>query len=178
MADDPTLPSLSQWSMSEPISPSRPKKRVRLSSPIPSSDPPIFSSDDDPSLDNYTHGHTKKQYQGPWFQQQLAAEGYIQVPRSRDYSKKSKRVFERQYDSGVFLGSDCTDMDETIDGFEDVGHFTTLPLRQPQMVRAPDRQDPSPEDLARIHIDSCIEYGVETIDLSYVSYPIKIVTAD
>src|SRR4051812_42159990 len=113
MAEELSLPSLGRWSANLPISPRRPRKRVRRESPMPSSDPPLFSSDDDPSVDNYSRDHQKKKYRGPWFQQQQDAESSV-PPQQRDGTQKGKRVFERQYDSGIFLGSD---MDDTIDGF-------------------------------------------------------------
>jgi hypothetical protein len=167
--DDVSLPPLPKWNSTEPISPSRPKKRVRLSSPIHSSDPAIFSSDDDPSIDNYTNERQKKQYRGPWYQQEEALDHSIPVAQDHNVLKKSKRTFERQYDSGVFLGSDSTDMDENIDGLEDVSlAAATLPIRLTQ--NSISSKPPPTEASARQQIDHCVENGIELIDLSYVSY--------
>lgn len=168
MAEDLDLPNLGQCAVSSPVSPSRPRKRVRLSSPVFSSDPPLFSSDDDPSLDNYTHGRQKKQYRGPWFRQEPAPEYTSQkfhfyLSSDRDRTYKGKRVFERQYDSGVFLGSDCTDMDDSINGIQEASLSTPLPLSQP---RSTQNSEPTAEELARKQIENCIEHGIENIDLS------------
>lgn len=174
MAEDPALPSLATWSLGSAISSRRPSKRARPSSPVPSSDSALFSSDDDPSLDNYTRGRQKKQYRGPWFQQEPASDGtfpgsQFKVRANRDGNHKSKRIFERQYDSGVFLGSDCTDMDESSDDIElPPSRSMILPSSQAQSTQT---LEPTPEELARKQIENCIEHGLESIDLSYVSYP-------
>ena len=162
MAEDISLPGLSWDPVTDSISNNRPRKRARYS-PVASSDPPVFSSDDDPSADNYTQDRHKKIFRGPWYRQH-------RIPES-EYSnrdpKRSKRTFERQYDSGVWFGSDGTDMDETIESLESISCATTdLPLRPSGEIPAPRNLTPSPEELAQKQIDLCLETGNEIIDLS------------
>ena len=124
MADDLELPNLARFTVNSSTSlATRPRKRARYETPVASSDPPLFSSDDDPSLDKYTRGRQKQQYRGPWFKQEPASdvptgEFTLNLNSERDGPRRGKRVFERQYDSGVFLGSDCTDADEFVNGLE------------------------------------------------------------
>lgn len=168
MADDLRLPQL-RWDPSfdsSSTSDPRPKKRVRLS-PLPSSDPPIFSSDDDPSVENYTQNRRKKQFRGPWYRQQATVENaYARSPRK-------KRVFERQYDSGVYMMSDDTEMDEGApSNTEELQAVSNVPLCLPMRNWSSSQiieESPSPEDLVRQHVGSCLENGHEIIDLSYVS---------
>jgi hypothetical protein len=162
MAEDISLPGLSWDPVTDSISNNRPRKRTRYS-PIASSDPPLFSSDDDPSADNYTQDRHKKIFRGPWYH-------HHRIPDS-EYSirdpKKSKRTFERQYDSGVWLGSDGTDTDDAIENLESVSCASTnLPLRPSGEMPARQNLTPSPEELAQRQIDLCLETGNETIDLS------------
>jgi hypothetical protein len=162
--DELTLPSLPSGSIPHPFpSLARPSKRVRLheSSPPVSSDPPLFSSDDDPSAENYSfpRARQKRKYRGPWFKQEPA--DLISQPGAR------KRTLQRQFDSAVWLGSDGTDIDE------DDGKAAPLVLQQPPtgplwpIHSKPATQEIlTPEMLARQYIDDCLERGVETIDLS------------
>ena len=108
MDEEPELPRLKPTSTD--ISSTR--KRSRLSSPpFASSSDAIFSSDDNPSADNYV-GHRRKQvYRGPWYAQQLQTNnGDLSMSHSSEH-KPGKRKFKRQYDSGVWMGSDSS-MDE------------------------------------------------------------------
>ena len=159
MADNPPLPRLAWDSITDSFSSN--KKRVRGSSPPISSDPAVFSSDDDPSADNYTQDRRKKKYRGPWYNQRPACD----ASGEHDSRRKTKRPFERQFDSGVFMGSDGTDIDEESAQFEREG--APLSLRKSSAARnvAP---LPSAEDLASLLIKQCLEHGTETIDLSYV----------
>lgn len=164
MAED--LPLLRRaWNpTAESFSGNPPRKRVRLSSPPISSDPAFFSSDDDPSADNYhTQERRKKKFQGPWYRQRPADEG---LPDSNEVNpKKSKRKFERQFDSGVFMGSDGTDMDDAGEEFEPVP--ASLPLRHSRVTQS-QKAAPTLEELAQGQIQRCLEDGEESIDLSYV----------
>lgn len=81
-------------------------------------------------------------------------------------TKRGKRIFERQYDSGVFLGSDGMEMDEPMDGPESTRLSTSLPVRTPRGSQILVPEEPTPEVLARQKIHVCIEYGTEQIDLS------------
>jgi hypothetical protein len=161
MADDPPLPRLAWDSTAGSVSSN--KKRVRGSSPPISSDPVLFSSDDDPSADNYTQERRKKKYRGPWYNQRPASD----TSGEHDSRRKTKRYFERQFDSGVFMGSDGTDIDEESVQFEPEGRHALLSPRQSSAARIVTPL-PSAEDLASRLIQQCLEYGTESIDLSYV----------
>ena len=171
MADEHILPQMRWDSSSKSIANDRARKRVRLHSPLISSDPPLFSSDDDPSSENYTHGRCKRKYRGPWYSQKPAVDQ--DTMESHEEPKKPKRTFERQYDSGVWLGSDGTDMDDTIEGLEAINDAWDLPVRR---LTQP-KEEASPEALARKQIEVCLEDGNESIDLSYVAqYCLKLRT--
>jgi hypothetical protein len=161
MADELQLPKLAWNAHSQSFSKNR--KRIRLSSPpVFSSDPAIFSSDDDPSADNYTQERRKRKYRGPWYQQIPASEAG--EPQEQSPKKKTKRIFERQFDSGVFMGSDGTDLD---DGDElELGAPSKLPLRKSQGATPVKKSVPSAEELAQDYIGRCLDDGVEIIDLS------------
>lgn len=170
MGEDPTLPRLPFGPNSIFAQDSNPHKRVRSSPPV-SSDPPLFSSDDDPSADNYENvrARQKKRFRGPWFKQELADMS------SQRQTGKSKRTLERQFDSAVWLGSDSTDADDDADfstripfpnsfrGRIPIGSRPCLPVSSQSS-----RPETSPEQKAREQIDQCLEDGKEDIDLSYV----------
>ncbi|PMD30458.1 hypothetical protein L207DRAFT_538016 [Hyaloscypha variabilis F] len=163
MAEELHLPRRAWDPKTESFSDNPPPKRVRLSSPPISSDPAFFSSDDDPSVDNYhTQERHKKKFRGPWYRQRPALdEGSLD---SHEYGqKKSKRKFERQFDSGVFMGSDGTDMDDATEEFEP--EPASLPLRQPRVIQT-QKAAPTLEELAQGQIQRCLEDGDESIDLS------------
>ncbi|KAE9372562.1 hypothetical protein N431DRAFT_375807 [Stipitochalara longipes BDJ] len=163
MAEDLPLPRLAWNSTTESFSKDVPRKRVRLSSPPISSDPAVFSSDDDPSADNYhTQERRKKKFRGPWYRQRPALDDESPDSHEHDH-KKSKRKFERQFDSGVFMGSDGTDMDDAPEEFESAP--ASLPLRQPRVTQTP-KTVPTLEELAQGQIQRCLEDGDESIDLS------------
>jgi len=165
MAEELHLPRRAWDPKTESFSDNPPRKRVRLSSPPISSDPAFFSSDDDPSVDNYhTQERHKKKFRGPWYRQRPALdEGSLD---SHEYGqKKSKRKFERQFDSGVFMGSDGTDMDDATEEFEP--EPASLPLRQPRVIQT-QKAAPTLEELAQGQIQRCLEDGDESIDLSCV----------
>jgi hypothetical protein len=156
MEDELILPALHAHLANSSSTSNRRRKRARLSPPM-SSDPPIFSSDDDPSADNYTQGRRKQIYRGPWYKQELASD---HDHESHAGESHKKRTFERQFDSGVFLGSDGTDIEE---GMEVINLDLPLrPSRTTQMIP----QMSSQELLVREQIDACLELGNETIDLS------------
>ena len=168
MADEPSLPPLVWNPVTESFAEQRASKRVRRESPIISSDPPLFSSDDDPSLDNYTRSRCKQTYRGPWYSRRPDSNQESQ--RTSDKPKRSKRTFERQFDSGVWLGSDETDLDEPIEGLQTADETWNLPVRQSQATQTKDAP-PSPLALAQGQIEMCLEDGNESIDLSYVAGP-------
>ncbi|KAJ8128463.1 hypothetical protein O1611_g5173 [Lasiodiplodia mahajangana] len=170
MAEEPTLPSLPKvsWdSYTQTFTNTR--KRNRDGAPQQalfsnSSDPAVFSSDDDPHVDNYVNGrHHKKRYVGSWFQQ---------MPESSDSTfaelagpqPKPNRTLERQLDSGVWMGSD-----ELVDPDEEF----PIGMEQSPEPKLPQLRDPRPvpsitpeELIVRTRIDTAIEDGNPNIDLS------------
>jgi len=176
MAEEPTLPKLPKVSWdahAQTFTNTRKRHREGPSAPPPlfsnSSDPAVFSSDDDPHVDNYVGGrHRKKRYVGSWFQQ-------VQVPASSDSTfgevigplQKPKRAFERQIDSGVWMGSDASvEPDEEFSLEPDTAPEPKLP----QLRNARPTTSMSPEDLiVSARVDEAIESGDPEIDLTYVA---------
>ncbi|RYP48720.1 hypothetical protein DL768_005440 [Monosporascus sp. mg162] len=174
MSEEPTLPRLPTvtWN-SETQSFNNTRKRARDPADAPpppqfatSSDPAVFSSDDDPHVENYIHGrHRKKRYVGSWYQQHPASSsdsaiGEEQIP----LPKKGQRTFQRQFDSGVWMGSDgFTEDEDTIIEPE----LSTEP-RLPQLRHTPARVTllSQAEELARRKVEEAIDSGSEDIDLS------------
>ena len=108
--NEPELPSIPRASSS-----SRPallrKRTIDSVLYNNSSDPPVFSSDDAfASLDDYAHPRPKKIYRGPWWSssQQSAPEAQQVVPR--------KHGFTRNYDSGVWMGSEDGELEPETSG--------------------------------------------------------------
>lgn len=172
MCEEPTLPRLPAVARDEntDIPSTNIRKRVRqshLGSLQNSSDPAIFSSDDDPGLDNYVEGRKKKRYVGSWFRQQLASSD---SPFGDDHgphkgrSQRNVRKLTRQFDSGICLGSDGSD-----DLSSEISEMLVQPKtrqlgRRPQLplqTRAAD----AAEALARRKIQECVDQGKETVDL-------------
>lgn len=172
MDDEPTLPRMPTvtWDAGTQTF-ANTKKRARnlLNQPLPlfnnSSDPAVFSSDDDPHVDNYTHGrHKKKRYVGTWYQQQPASSDPVFGDEGRNLSKGGKRTLERQVDSGVWMGSDdSVDMEHC----DSVLDLAAPEPRLPQLRRAaiPPRLSDN-EQIVREKVEIAIEQGVEDVDLS------------
>lgn len=102
--DDVELPPLpssqaprreSSWSLLK-------RKRSRLNcepEPATSSDPALFSSDDPaPSAECYSAKRRKDKWHGTWWGERL-----------RGKSAREKRAFKRNYDSGIWMGSEGTE---------------------------------------------------------------------
>ncbi|OHF03189.1 leucine Rich Repeat family protein, partial [Colletotrichum orchidophilum] len=175
MADEPILPSLSpsiSWNAQTQSFSNNPRKRrynFKSQSVAPpswsnSSDPAVFSSDDDPGLDNYVEGRRKKKkkYVGSWFHQQPASsDSATGEPRP---VLRGKRTFKRDLDSGVWMGSDSTDGDESV-MMPDLPTQSKLPQLNRAMTRR--RNVISAEELeARERVQQCLDSGTEYIDLS------------
>jgi len=143
------------------------RKRVHANSfATPSSDPPFFSSDDNPDADNYSRDRKKARFRGPWYQQERQLELESQESLEHNPLRKTERKFERKYDSGVYMQSDGTDYDESVLENEAIlvgeeMQESVLPLRQTLL---PER---TPEE-TRVQgaIQRCLEEGNERIDLS------------
>ncbi|PNP48849.1 hypothetical protein TGAMA5MH_00007 [Trichoderma gamsii] len=162
MSDEPSLPPLPAVSWDQQsqnfsyISRKRGRNNHQAGNSSPllfnSSDPAVFSSDDDPGLDNYVEGRPKKRYVGTWFQQRPATDD---APNT--LLQQTKRTLTRDYDSGVFLGSDGTTDTDCGD------HLNCLKL--------PARPRPHPirmsqaEMAARQKIEDCLDKGHESVDL-------------
>ncbi|EHK45880.1 hypothetical protein TRIATDRAFT_88730 [Trichoderma atroviride IMI 206040] len=162
MSDEPSLPQLPAVSWDEQYQSFsfNPRKRGRnnyqtgYSSPLlfNSSDPAVFSSDDDPGLDNYVEGRPKKRYVGTWFQQHPATDG-----NAPNTLQQTRRTLTRDYDSGVFLGSDVT-TDADCGSDLDCLKIPSRPRLQPIRLSYA-------EMAARRKIEECIDRGVESVDL-------------
>ena len=177
MAEEPLLPSLpTGLASSSSSNRGRLGKRARRlsnTSPPASSDPPLFSSDDDPSADNYSDPKRrhKMKYRGPWYKQEPDSAS------SQHGKRKAKRSLERQFDSAVWLGSDGTDDDTDYDFLKGapVPPFLAkgLPIAmRPSPLRSritPSKEYLSQDDVARQQIEKCLEEGREDVDLSYAT---------
>lgn len=164
--EEPTLPSMRPASEDESLPPISIAKRKRCTAAhlfSDSSDVPVFSSDDDPAVENYANGRrTKRRFAGPWFgQDQQPVPGPSQTG-------PSKRTLQRQIDSGVFMGSD-TSIDDVLDQV-----LAPPPSRLHELLQPPTHRplalqtaQPSPTEAAvRSKIQYCIDTGDETVDLS------------
>lgn len=69
-----------------------------------SSDPPMFSSDDQPAtVENYAQPRSKRMRRGPWFDDDIGE----QQPKENEVQKRRRRgPLRRLLDSGVWMGSD------------------------------------------------------------------------
>jgi len=196
MADEPTLPQLPKGCRPAPplfgrgSGSSSGRKRGRdhgigtgTGTATPSSlfstssDPAVFSSDDDPALDNYMHGaRRKKRYVGSWFDQQLAASSdsidsamgddmHSSSPLVAKPPRPRQRHLRRQMDSGVWMAQgDSTDYDE----FTDLEmRASKIPISSPTPV--PRLRFSIPELEAQGRIQECIDEGKDAVDLRWVS---------
>ncbi|KAI9819141.1 MAG: hypothetical protein M1827_007297 [Pycnora praestabilis] len=108
MSSDPVLPTLRTNHSVSPLRSSTfklPSKRSWGYDASNSSDPPLFSSDDYPGLeDNEEYPRKKRRYRGTWWGEEL--------PGRDDATAKKDRVkkpFTRCVDSGVWMNSDETE---------------------------------------------------------------------
>lgn len=170
MADEPTLPPLpsgtaenAPFSDYNPITNRRPDLVSHHSYSHVSSDGPMFSSDDDPGLENYMdQGRTKKRSRGPWFKQESSKP--VESGLRNDGEKRRK--LERQKDSGVYMGSDgANDSDNNTPSNLPVFAGSLPTLVRPRRMRIVPRTL-SPEEQVQRYIARCLDRGQETIDLS------------
>ncbi|KAI5860650.1 hypothetical protein GGS23DRAFT_613513 [Durotheca rogersii] len=172
MAEEPTLPKLPtvSWdSETQTFTNTRKRARDRVSVPPSfnnSSDPAVFSSDDDPHVDNYTQGkRRKRRYVGSWFQQHLESSDSSFSEPIRPQPKTKKRTFERQFDSGVWMGSDSSM--EVEEEEEAMQIEAPAESRLPQLRHARPMAPVSPRESAiRKAIQTAIDQGNPAIDLS------------
>ncbi|KAI9167556.1 Glucose-repressible alcohol dehydrogenase transcriptional effector [Paramyrothecium foliicola] len=166
MSEEPSLPRLPAVSWDDQpqnfLSGSRKRGRAQRflddnAQNFNSSDPAVFSSDDDPGLDNYVEGRRKKRYIGSWFQQHPASSDSAfgdGIPKP-----KPKRKLARQVDSGVFLGSDGAESEDMLEVLE-----VPVRARLPQLERPPIPRMSSIELALQKKISKCLEDGSETVD--------------
>jgi hypothetical protein len=110
----------------------------------------VFSSDGfEPSLDTEPN---KRLYKGAWWGHEDA-----------EPSSKTTSEFSRNFDSGVFMGSD-----------DSLPSFDRSQVTWPVHAREPQSRGPSlakgPKEVAKEVVDYCVEMDGEVVDLSYV-YP-------
>ncbi|KAF2842758.1 hypothetical protein M501DRAFT_1012156 [Patellaria atrata CBS 101060] len=156
----PSLPSLPEVPLTLRKKRSRPIDDYDI---LLTSDPPLFSSDDNPldaSVDDYREGgKRKKQYHGVWWHQNqrpgvLASGTDFSAPKS---------VFSRNMDSGVWMGSDCTEDDITPEVVQGDVSTPTTSFRRHLATLAEQR---SQEEACVQKIHKLLEQGMETVDLS------------
>ncbi|KAL8832925.1 MAG: hypothetical protein Q9170_004653 [Blastenia crenularia] len=144
-----------------------------------SSDTPLFSSDDIPaSSENYTEHRNKRQRKKLWWDH--SKPGYQPTVR-----RKSKRVFKRNMDSGVWMGSDSDIEDElhvlnvdtsrpskllpqlALETLEDPGNFSGPVF--PYWDDQPDYFEEfwGVQKTAVDYINKCVDDGIEVIDLKF-----------
>ncbi|KAK3363319.1 hypothetical protein B0T25DRAFT_596427 [Lasiosphaeria hispida] len=174
MADEPTLPCLPPTSRLAASLSNAGRKRTRGLNPptynlSTSSDPAVFSSDDDPALDNYIHGRRKKRYVGTWYDQHPASSDSADSAMGDDMrppplKPRQQRQFKRRFDSGVWMAQTdvSTDADESMDLDPPVSR---LPLPVSPSVSLRPRYSAEEANAQRI-IQSCIDGGREEVDLS------------
>ncbi|OAA54922.1 Leucine Rich Repeat domain protein [Cordyceps fumosorosea ARSEF 2679] len=170
MAEEPSLPALPavSWNGQSETFTKGSRKRLRPVHPntgttapglYNSSDPAVFSSDDDPGLDNYVGGRRKRKYVGSWYQQ-FPTSSDSTFSEVQQVLPRPKRALRRQLDSGVFLGSDGATDNESVPGVID------LPIHSkfPRIERPPVPTFSEPELVAQEKIRECLEQGNESID--------------
>ncbi|KAJ3497534.1 hypothetical protein NLG97_g1829 [Lecanicillium saksenae] len=170
MAEEPSLPALPAISWNEQSQTFAKGSRKRLRPVHPntgttapglynSSDPAVFSSDDDPSLDNYVSGRRKRKYVGSWYQQ-FPTSSDSTFSETQQVLPRPKRTLRRQLDSGVYLGSDGATDNESLPEMID------LPIHSkfPRIERPPVPMFSESEHLAQEKIRECLEQGNESID--------------
>ena len=155
--DDIQLPPL------PPLRPSLSRKRTRSDyAPATSSDPALFSSDDiTPDAANYAAKRQRGQRTGTWWQ-------------SEDLPVRRKRSFRRNFDSGIFLGSEETDgslEEEFLNDYakEDGGERLTQRLEHKTTVSDLEVEIPTRHSRLKLVVDivkRCLEDGDGAVDLT------------
>lgn len=182
--DLPPMPASARKSLepqSAHLSPSFIRKRSRASYDDDdvgtSSDPALFSSDEQaPGAENYVTDKRKKHtYQGSWWSHRQSS------------SNGKKREFRRNYDSGIFMGSETSDGSLSSDSFglEDEllrdqqntrsrSRLFTIESAQttPKAIKTQPRMQTSTtsaeHETVKQIVRQALELGKEEVDLSYV----------
>ncbi|KAI6250813.1 hypothetical protein HI914_00273 [Erysiphe necator] len=161
MAEENYLPLLASEGSNE-FSTSK-LKRPRLGSPTFSafSSDPIFSSEDEePSSENYTQERRKKKLRGPWFCHR-SRPGY-DLSNGCEKSPGTRRTFNRNFDSGIFMGSEFSDDDDDICLDSSMLSNSTR-LSNNSVISS---ILPPADELVYEKVQACLEKGNEIIDLS------------
>ncbi|KAK4682257.1 hypothetical protein QC764_114750 [Podospora pseudoanserina] len=183
MADEQALPTLPKT----PFNGASKRAWAQANAPPPSvstsSDPAVFSSDDDPALEAYESARRhKRRYVGTWYEQHAALSSdsamgdHSSSPfvrsspivcrplRRKAGARQQKREF-RKLDSGIFMGGpDSTDTEGDVPTpytpkfFASPAQLKISPRSQPQLSEA--------EAVARERIRRCVENGTQEVDLS------------
>jgi hypothetical protein len=147
------------------------RKRTRLDyEPATSSDPAVFSSDEQaPSAESYSSKRRKDKWTGTWWGAKV-----------RDATMKRKRSFQRNFDSGIYMGSEGTDSSLEDEFLQDMERKDKDIAAQNQrgFQHLPDYNEitleklPRPMLLSPLHhqvrgiVQQCLEQGKEDVDLS------------
>jgi hypothetical protein len=173
--DEPELPPLPR--VRSTLLPPLTKKRTHAEYETnTSSDPALFSSDDhrEDSAEAYTSKRCKEKWTGTWWGDRL-----------RNTSTRAKRSIRRNYDSGIFMGSDGTDTsledeflaDQKANGDTEASSRASspisagwgYPLPAPRKIATLPAQTRlvSPGHYQAVAvIQTCLEAGSEDVDLS------------
>jgi hypothetical protein len=137
------------------------KRRYQYSESVPSSDLPVFSSDDfqDASIEQYNEPRAKRQYHGKWWESSSQ-----ETPKQ--IQRKTRGQFERKMDSGVFMASDEVIEEDT---YPESPAFRHSSAWFGKIVEAAPRGDSDLSDaeyLAKRKIENALEENDEVINLS------------
>lgn len=164
--EEPTLPTLPDYPSDMELDhqqvetfPSGKRKRsYQLHMFSDSSEPAIFSSDNDQAAENYIQGpRQKKQYRGAWDHQQ-PLDSLPGGSTSSQGPRASRRKLQ-PVDSGVFMGSS--------DSIDEALYFPPPPASRWQQLTTSTSH--SPEARALLKIQQCVDEGdqrAQRVDLS------------
>lgn len=114
------------------------RKRTQDFDILSSSDPPLFSSDDlPPSSENYVRKRKKRLYPGTWWG---ARDSSCRTGKEAGRVTRRQRKLERAVDSGVWMGSEDTDL--SLDNDCKLESVDCLPIWGP-LKRTLDEDPPS-----------------------------------
>ncbi|PHH54579.1 hypothetical protein CFIMG_003563RA [Ceratocystis fimbriata CBS 114723] len=182
MSEEPTLPPLPPIDKNDlhtqtPICNPR-KRALQRSECYPpsfatSSDPAIFSSDDDPSLENYepSSERRKRRLVGSWYEHNVAAPSSSDSTFTDDTVLQkpvrpvTRRIFTKNFDSGIYLGSDGMTTDDDSLAMPP----PPPPIRSRRLTMGLGCQLSEEQRQARRIVERCVQDSDEMIDLSLLS---------
>jgi hypothetical protein len=182
---EPELPPLSQSSVADLSTRPRPsflltRKRTRSDyddEPATSSDPATFSSDETaPGAENYASGKRKKHtFRGSWWDKHPVKDGFRR-------SERKKREWKRNFDSGIFMGSESEDplSSDSFTMEDELLNDQKFAARPRATFLSPIKSSNStPKGKVRVQqmseehqrvcdiVRQCLENGQEDVDISY-----------